>query len=279
MRCTALRERDPQCARVHAGRHHRLVRLLRDPRDAKNVLIVVRDHGPGVPEGELVRIFEPFYRTDAARTRASGGTGLDLRSRGAPSSATAARSSRATRKVAGWRFQSACRRGSIRRCRSVSSRFVAALPFRTRIDSGHGDAVKAARIHRSGFHNARELTWTLAWLRLCAVAGQALTVAVVAYGMHIEIPVAQLSIGIGALLAFACSCSGGCAEPWPVTPPEAVAAHRRRYRGAERASVSDRRRDQPVRVADGDADHAGRGGVAAAPRRAVALLAARAISR
>jgi two-component system sensor histidine kinase CpxA len=54
------------------------VRLLRDPRDAKNVLIVVRDHGPGVPEGELVRIFEPFYRTDAARTRSSGGTGLGL---------------------------------------------------------------------------------------------------------------------------------------------------------------------------------------------------------
>ena len=55
-----------------------VVRLLRDPRDAKCVLIVVRDHGPGVPEGELVRIFEPFYRTDAARTRASGGTGLGL---------------------------------------------------------------------------------------------------------------------------------------------------------------------------------------------------------
>jgi len=54
------------------------VRLLRDPRDAKNVLIVVRDHGPGVPEAELVRIFEPFYRTDAARTRSSGGTGLGL---------------------------------------------------------------------------------------------------------------------------------------------------------------------------------------------------------
>jgi len=57
------------------------VRLLRDPRDArdaKNALIVVRDHGPGVPDAELARIFEPFYRTDAARTRGSGGTGLGL---------------------------------------------------------------------------------------------------------------------------------------------------------------------------------------------------------
>ncbi len=40
--------------------------------------IVVCDHGPGVPEQDLDRIFEPFYRTAIARERTSGGTGLGL---------------------------------------------------------------------------------------------------------------------------------------------------------------------------------------------------------
>ena len=40
--------------------------------------VVVRDHGPGVPEKDLELIFEPFYRVDAARNRAVGGDGLGL---------------------------------------------------------------------------------------------------------------------------------------------------------------------------------------------------------
>jgi signal transduction histidine kinase len=40
--------------------------------------IRVRDHGPGVPEGELEKVFEPFYRIEASRSRATGGTGLGL---------------------------------------------------------------------------------------------------------------------------------------------------------------------------------------------------------
>ncbi len=40
--------------------------------------ISVRDHGPGVPEADLERIFEPFYRVADDRTRTSGGDGIGL---------------------------------------------------------------------------------------------------------------------------------------------------------------------------------------------------------
>lgn len=40
--------------------------------------VAISDQGPGVAENELEDIFEPFYRTDAARDRASGGYGLGL---------------------------------------------------------------------------------------------------------------------------------------------------------------------------------------------------------
>lgn len=38
----------------------------------------VADHGPGLPPGDRQRIFEPFYRADASRSRDSGGAGLGL---------------------------------------------------------------------------------------------------------------------------------------------------------------------------------------------------------
>lgn len=40
--------------------------------------IAVRDRGPGVPDEQLTRIFQPFFRVDGSRNGATGGMGLGL---------------------------------------------------------------------------------------------------------------------------------------------------------------------------------------------------------
>jgi two-component system sensor histidine kinase CpxA len=42
------------------------------------ITITVRDHGPGVPEADIPRLTQPFFRVHEARDSASGGIGLGL---------------------------------------------------------------------------------------------------------------------------------------------------------------------------------------------------------
>ena len=51
---------------------------VRIERAADELRIVVEDEGPGIPEAELERVFEPFVRLEASRSRDTGGTGLGL---------------------------------------------------------------------------------------------------------------------------------------------------------------------------------------------------------
>jgi signal transduction histidine kinase len=46
--------------------------------DRDEVRIVLEDDGPGIPEDERERVFEPFVRLEASRSQATGGIGLGL---------------------------------------------------------------------------------------------------------------------------------------------------------------------------------------------------------
>jgi signal transduction histidine kinase len=45
---------------------------------ATELRLSVCDNGPGIPETEMERVFEPYYRVESSRNRATGGTGLGL---------------------------------------------------------------------------------------------------------------------------------------------------------------------------------------------------------
>ena len=44
----------------------------------KTIEIIIDDEGPGIPEQELSRVFDPFYRLEESRSRETGGVGLGL---------------------------------------------------------------------------------------------------------------------------------------------------------------------------------------------------------
>jgi len=45
---------------------------------AQHYEILVEDEGPGIPESDRVRVFEPFVRLEKSRSAETGGSGLGL---------------------------------------------------------------------------------------------------------------------------------------------------------------------------------------------------------
>ena len=87
-------ELEGRVERPYPGRPHALRRCLTNLLDnairygkratvrledgAERITIRVLDEGPGIPEEELEKAFEPFFRGEASRSRETGGTGLGL---------------------------------------------------------------------------------------------------------------------------------------------------------------------------------------------------------
>lgn len=63
-------------ASIHAAPRPRV--LISAVHRGTSVELTVADNGPGVPDSELPRLFEPFYRVDRSRSRDTGGSGLGL---------------------------------------------------------------------------------------------------------------------------------------------------------------------------------------------------------
>lgn len=61
----------------NAGRYAARCRVAL-AREGRTVSVTVEDDGPGIPDAEREAVFEPFYRLERSRNRATGGTGLGL---------------------------------------------------------------------------------------------------------------------------------------------------------------------------------------------------------
>ncbi len=68
----ALRNLIDNAVRYGGGAHVALAR------DAGSARITIADNGPGIPEADLDRAFDPFVRLETSRSRETGGTGLGL---------------------------------------------------------------------------------------------------------------------------------------------------------------------------------------------------------
>ena len=59
---------------VKYGRYARVTAA----RQGNKVVVRVNDGGPGIPDGQMEKVFDPFYRIETSRSRETGGTGLGL---------------------------------------------------------------------------------------------------------------------------------------------------------------------------------------------------------
>jgi len=66
------------------------------------------------------------------------------------------------------------------------------------------------------------LARTLAWLRLCAIAGQSVAVLVCAWWMQLQIPLLPLLLGIGLLAIFSVFAAWRLRQPWPLREWETI---------------------------------------------------------
>ena len=61
----------------NAIKYGQRARLALEP-SGDRVRIVIDDDGPGIPDGALLNVFEPYFRLEQSRSRDTGGTGLGL---------------------------------------------------------------------------------------------------------------------------------------------------------------------------------------------------------